>query len=379
MAETVSEDDYSLSSKAAGSVFAAPDLPYQPRDPKSYRPNIGLIACGGITEHHLRAYKKAGYNVVALCDLIEERAVKRQQAFYPNALVTTDYRDILRRDDIEVVDIATHPPERVPLIEGALKAGKHVLSQKPFVLDLAVGERLVELAAKQNVKLAVNQNGRWSPHFSYIRQAVAHGLLGDLLSVHQGVHWDHTWTVGTPFDNIPDLVLYDFAIHWFDFVSTLLGARKRLRVQASKTRALGQTAKPPMLAQAIIEFDGGQASLVFDAHIKHGSYDHTFVGGTKGSIASFGADLGSQVVTLATAEGKATPKLEGHWFPDGFHGSMGELLCAIEEGREPSNSARENLRSLELCFAAIAAATDGEPKIPGAVRTLPATSLPGAL
>jgi predicted dehydrogenase len=46
--------------------------------------------------------------------------------------------------DIEVVDIATHPADRVPLLHAALNARKHVLSQKPFVLDLDEGERLVD-------------------------------------------------------------------------------------------------------------------------------------------------------------------------------------------------------------------------------------------
>ena len=243
------------------------------------------------------------------------------------------------------MDIATHPPERLPLIEDALRAGKHVLSQKPFVLDLDAGERLAGLADAQGVKLAVNQNGRWSPHFSYIRQAVRAGLLGDLLSIHQGVHWDHTWTAGTPFDDIPDLVLYDFAIHWFDFVSHLLGERNVIRVHASKSRAMGQTAKPPMLAQSLIEFDGGQASLVFDAQMKYGSYDHTYIGGSAGSILSVGPHIAEQTLTLTTAAGAAVPKLEGSWFPDGFLGSMGELLCAIEDNRAayqqcPRKSAR---------------------------------------
>src|SRR5579871_386251 len=200
MAETPTESDYSLSNYTPEAPIAAPELPYKPRDPQHYRPKIGMIACGGITENHLRAYRNAGYEVVALCDLIEERAVKRQREFYPDAAVTTDYREVLKRDDIEVVDIATHPPERVALIEASLRAGKHVLSQKPFVLDLDVGERLVALAAEQGVQLAVNQNGRWAPHFSYIRQAVQRGLLGDLMSIHAGVHWDHTWTKGTLFE-----------------------------------------------------------------------------------------------------------------------------------------------------------------------------------
>ena len=107
-------DNYELSSGKPKNSIPAPDLPYQPRDPEAYKPNIGLIACGGITEAHLKAYQKAGYNVVALCDLIEERARKRQAQFFPDAVVTTDYREILKRDDIAVVDIATHPQRAVP-------------------------------------------------------------------------------------------------------------------------------------------------------------------------------------------------------------------------------------------------------------------------
>jgi predicted dehydrogenase len=376
MTKTLKADDYSLSKKSPDAPMPAPNLPYAPREPKSYRPPIGMIACGGITEIHLKAYKKAGYNIVALCDLIPERARKRQKQFYPDAFVTTDYRELLQRDDIKVVDIATHPPERVVLIEDALRAGKHVLSQKPFVLDLDVGERLVALAAQSGRKLAVNQNGRWAPHFSYIRQAVRAGLIGDILSLHQAVHWDHTWTIGTPFENIFDLVFYDFGIHWFDFTSHLLTDRKLLRVSASRSRALGQTARPPMLAQAMLEFEGGQASLVFDAHIRYGMADTTYIGGTQGTLHSQGPNLSQQTLTLYTADGIATPRLKGNWFPDGFRGTMGELLCSIEEDREPINNARENLRSLALCFAAIASATEGVPKVPGEVRRLPAGSIP---
>ena len=126
----------------------------------------------------------------------------------------------------------------------------------------------------------------------------------------------------------------------------------------------------------MVEFDGGHASLVFDAFIQFGSLDHTFVGGTKGTLTSTGPNLNSQRVRLETADGVASPVLEGSWFTDGFHGTMGELLCSISEGREPSNGARENLRSLALCFAAIASATDGEPKVPGDVRRLPTGSAP---
>ncbi|HEY4233734.1 MAG TPA: Gfo/Idh/MocA family oxidoreductase [Lacipirellulaceae bacterium] len=351
-------------------AIAAPSLPYEPRDPKKYRPGIALVGCGGITAWHLRAYRRAKYNVVALCDVNRERAEKRRDEFYPAAEATDDLQAVLRRDDVEVVDIATHPPMRRPLVEAAMRAGKHVLSQKPFVLDLKIGERLAELADKMGVKLAVNQNARWAPHYSYIREAVRAGLLGTLDAVHCDVHWDHTWVKGTSFETIRHLILYDFAIHSFDFVTTLMGDTAK-RVYATTACSTAQPIASPLLAQVSIEYPSAQATLIFDAHTRVGRVDRTLVVGSRGTIASSGVNQDEQRVSLTMSAGVARPTLRGAWFPDGFHGTMGELLCAIEERREPTNSARNNLASLALCFAAVASAERGKPLAPGSVRKLP--------
>ncbi len=347
------------------------ELPYQPRDPQTYRPAIGLVGCGAITEDHLTAYRQAGYNVVALCDLDHARAAARQKEFYPDAQVLTDYRQLLGRDDIQVVDIATHPPVRAPIIEAAIRAGKHVLSQKPFVLDLDQGQRLVELADKHNVYLAVNQNGRWAPHFSYIRHAIAAGILGQVSAAHLAVHWDHSWVAGTEFEKVKHLILYDFAIHWFDILRCFFPGQQARRVYASLDRSPVQTIRPPLLAQALVQFDRAQASLVFDGDTRFGPLDTPYVEGSLGTIHSAGPDLKSQQLALYTAEGVARPTLQGCWFPDGFHGTMGELLCAIEEHHQPMISAAANLDSLALCFVAVASSQRHEAVEPGTVRQLP--------
>jgi predicted dehydrogenase len=363
-------DDYGLSKLLPATQVAAHELNYRPRDPQRYRPAIGLIGCGGITIYHLAAYRNAGYNVVALCDHHEDRARDRQARYYPEAEIYTDYRDLLRRDDIEVVDIATHPPERAPIMEEALLARKHVLSQKPFVLDLDFGERMADLADRQGVQLAVNQNGRWAPHFAYLREAVSSGLLGKLTSANLAVHWDHSWIIGSPFNDIHDLVLYDFAIHWFDIMTCFFHDRQPQRVFASTVHAAGQQARPPMLAQALIDYADAQASLFFNATVVYGQEDRTYLAGTNGSATSIGPSLSEQTVTVYMPTGYSSPPLEGTWFREGFHGTMAELLCAIEEKREPANSARGNLHSLALAFAAIASAHEGVPKVPGEIRRL---------
>ena len=351
--------------------FTAPDLPYRPRDPQSYRPAIGLIGCGSITQTHLTAYSQAGYRVVALCDIDEAQARQRQQAFYPQAAVYTNHHDLLARSDIEVVDIATHPAIRAPQIEDALQAGKHVLSQKPFVLDLNVGQRLVDLADKLGLKLAVNQNGRYAPHFSYLRQAVKSGLVGQVHGLQMAANWDHNFVVDREFNKIKHLILYDFAIHWFDMVACLMGACDALTVYAKITHSPAQKAAPALLGHVLIEYEQAQVSLTFNGDTLYGKRNTTAVIGTKGTLTSSGPSTRQQTVTLHTAAGSASPTLTGSWFPDGFRGTMAELLCAIAEERQPENSGRHNLRGLALCFAAVASAESGTPQRPGDTIALP--------
>lgn len=362
-------DTYALRS-AALTEIAVPDLPWRPPMPRLYRPRIALIGAGGIAGAHLEAYRTAGWEVAAICGRSLPKAQARADEFFPQARVTDNFASVLDDASLDVLDITPHPADRIPLIEAALRAGKHVLSQKPFVLDLDTGERLVALARDKGVKLAVNQNGRWAPHLAWMREAVRAGLVGDVVGVHANIHWNHGWIAGTPFEDVPDLILYDFAIHWFDFLSSVVGARAET-VIATKSPARGQGAKVPLLAQALVRLEGGQASLVFDGAVPFGPRDTTFIGGTRGSLQSDGPDLGRQAVTLTTGEGRATPVLEGQWFNDGFRGAMGELLSAIEDGREPLNGAAGNLHSLALAFAAIASAQGaGEVRV-GAVRALP--------
>ncbi|MHC4180751.1 MAG: Gfo/Idh/MocA family protein, partial [Planctomycetota bacterium] len=292
-----------LADASAGKQVEAPKLPYQPRNPTDYRARIGLIACGGITKDHLTAYCKAGYPVTAMCDPVLHRARQRKTEFYPEARVCRDYHDLVKRDDVDVVDIAAHPQERAAMIEDALLAGKHVLSQKPFVLDLDLGGRLVELAERRGLKLAVNQNGRWAPHFSYIRHAIGTGLLGQVTAAHFSVHWNHNYLKGTPFERIRHLILYDFGIHWFDIVTCFLGpspdhlegnshaAATPRRVYASMARSPVQEIRPALLAQAVIEYDHAQASLAFDADTRFGPQDSTYVTGSRGTIVSTGPSL----------------------------------------------------------------------------------------
>ncbi|SIN86894.1 Gfo/Idh/MocA family protein [Vannielia litorea] len=361
-------ESYALKSAQVAEI-PAPDLPYQPPTPRN-PPPIALIGAGGIAGAHLDAYRTAGWEVAAICNRSLARAQARAAEFFPQARVTDRWEAVLDDPAIAVVDITPHPADRLPIVEAALKAGKHVLSQKPFTESLDDAERLTALAEAQGVHLAVNQNGRWAPHLAWMREAVQRGLIGTLTSAHVAIAWNHAWIEDTPFEEIHDLVLYDFGIHWFDFLASLAGDRLQT-VTATSAFAAGQGARTPLLAQALVTLDGGQASFAFDGATRHGPSDTTVITGTEGTLQSTGPDLGRQQVTLTTAAGRATPRLAGTWFNDGFRGAMGELLCAIEQGRPPANSAARNRATLALTFAACASAREGRTVEIGSIRALP--------
>lgn len=352
--------NYDLKSAGAGTI-PAPEFPYQPPAPRGLAPKIGLIGCGGITEHHLKAYRAAGWEVAAFYDPNRAAAEARRDEFQPRARVCPGVEDLLGDPEIGVVDIATHPKDRVDLVIRAADAGKHILSQKPFATDLATGRRLVDHAAAAGVKMAVNQNGRWAPYFSYMRQAVMSGLIGETSSVHMTLNWDHTWTAGTAFEEIHHLVLYDFGIHWIDAARSFFTGQDATSVSATLARVPEQTLKPPLLAGAMVSFPHGMATLAFNGGSRFGARESCTVVGSAGTLHAVGDICGISHVEIHTADGRAVKELEGSWFPDGFRGCMGELMCAIEENREPENSAADNLKSLAIVLAAMKSADDGSP------------------
>ena len=365
------EDEYGLSPTKQVVNIPSPDVPYQPPQPESKEHGIGLIGAGGISEFHLRSYHRCGFPVRAIASRSKADAEKRRDEFFPEADVYDDYRKVIEREDITVIDATPHPTDRLPILRDAITAGKHVLSQKPFVLDLADGRQLVELAKQHNVHLAVNQNGRWAPHFSYLRNAIAGGLIGDITSIDFSLQWDQTWIAGTPaFENIHHLILFDFGVHWFDITNCLMGGQRAESVFAEVKRFDQQIFQPPAIASVIIRYPQALIRMSFHGHTQLGEEDVTTVVGTQGTLRSRGPGLNDQPeMQVFLKPGQCTVPLQGCWFDSGFDGAMGELLCAIEQNREPNHSAANNLHSLELCFAAVRSADTGQPVAVGTVQT----------
>jgi predicted dehydrogenase len=338
-------------------------LEYRPTFPPGYRPGVALVGCGDIAKSwHLPAYAKYGVHVVGVYDPAQEATdgVLERFPFVRRLFGSLD--DLLADDEVEIVDIATRPDVRPELIRRAIGAGKHVLAQKPLAFDLRAAREVTEEAERRGVRVAVNQNGRWSPPWRIATLLIGQGAIGDVTAVTHLHDRPLPPLVGTHFDELDHFVIYDYSVHWIDISRCWLDGKTVEAVRAFDYRTPDQPteAKSPWAAWVEIHYADGASVLIRSvgpARTKRPACPF-WVHGTEGTIRG-SVLLDSDFVELEREGVNLRYALEGAWYPDGFAGALGELISAIAEDREPFNSARHNLLTLGITLAACRSAEQG--------------------
>ena len=126
---------------------------------------IGIIGCGGIANgKHMPALKRLpDVEMVAFCDIIEERAVKAAEKFgVEGAKVFTDYKELLKLD-LDVVHVLTPNKQHSFITVDALEAGKHVMCEKPMAINTAEAQKMIDAAKRTGKKLTIGYQNRFRP------------------------------------------------------------------------------------------------------------------------------------------------------------------------------------------------------------------------
>lgn len=329
---------------------------YRPRFPRGASLGIGILGCGKIAQSaHLPAYTAYGLDVASVWSRTEATVATIMQRFPTVRSVAGSLDALLGNPAVDIVDIATPAANRLDLVAAAVRAGKHVLAQKPLTTELASLPPLLDEAANRGVRIAVNQNARWAPAWRVATRLVDLGAIGEVVGVTHIHDKPLPPLVGTPFDDLPHMLVVDYLAHWIDITRCWLRGKTVEAVHAHETRVPRQPldAKNPWsVTIGLTCEDGahGMIRVVGDVHATKPGCPF-WIHGTEGTIR--GSILGgSDRVQLDRSEGVTNYPLEGQWFVDGFAGAMGELMCAIAEDREPEHSARDNIATLRLIGAA---------------------------
>lgn len=142
--------------------------------------NIAIAGVGAWGRNLLRNFHTlSDGRLVLACDGDEKRLEYIRQ-HYPGLNTTRDYSDIIKRDDIEAVVLATPPAAHFEMAMAAIKAGKDVFVEKPLVLSVAEGEQLVEEADKRKQILMVGHIMVYHPATLYLKEKIDSGDFGKI-------------------------------------------------------------------------------------------------------------------------------------------------------------------------------------------------------
>ncbi|WP_309710809.1 Gfo/Idh/MocA family oxidoreductase [Pseudolysinimonas sp.] len=196
----------------------------------------GILGAGGIARMQVGDMQQHGYTVTA----VAARDLAKAQAFADEFDIATaygSYEELAADPGIDAIYIATVHPTHAATARLALEGGKHVLVEKPFTMDAAEAQELVDLATSKKLVILEAMWTRWLPHMVRIREILAAGLLGEVRTVTA----DHDQKI----DHIARLIrpelgggaLLDLGIYPVSLAWDVLGAPDTVLAHATMTDA----------------------------------------------------------------------------------------------------------------------------------------------
>jgi predicted dehydrogenase len=143
--------------------------------------NVGVIGCGYWGPNLLRNFaENEGAQLRWICDLDEQRLASMSRR-YPMAQTTTDYRVVVNDPAVDAVAVVTPVATHFPIAKDLLRAGKHVLLEKPLAATTLEAEELIEIAEQNRRTLMVDHTFVYTGAVRKMKEIVNDGELGDLL------------------------------------------------------------------------------------------------------------------------------------------------------------------------------------------------------
>jgi predicted dehydrogenase len=187
----------------------------------------GVIGAGFIGPVHIEALRRLGVPVVGLCALPDRVPAAAAKLGVPTAF--SDYREMLRSPDIDVVHITVPNRFHCEMALASIRAGKHCVCEKPLAMNTRETARIVTQASKTRKVFAVNYNVRFYPAVLQLRELVRQGDLGEIIHVNGSYmqDWlfkdtDYNWRL-LPKEGGKLRAVADIGTHWMDTVCFIMG------------------------------------------------------------------------------------------------------------------------------------------------------------
>jgi scyllo-inositol 2-dehydrogenase (NADP+) len=343
---------------------------------------VGLLGYGAIGHEHSRAVRAVeGLELTAVCDSSPARLDAAVEVA-PDITTTVDADDLLARDDVDLVVVSTPPSTHASWALRAIRAGKHVVVEKPFAISTSEADEVMAEAAAADRLAVVYQNRRFDPDHLAVRRAVQGGALGEVFHIETFVGgYGHPCNLWHSDEGVSGGAFYDWGSHVLDQILDLVPTEiDHVTAAAHKRRWFDVTNADH--SRVTIRFTDGAEAEFIHSDLAAALKPRWYVLGTQGAIVGSWRtekivsrnDIGTlsedvlapadspPVLDLHAADGSvtrlATPAAQAY----SFHR---ELADRLRVGLPMTVTAEQSRRVLAVMEAArISAEENGRPVVP---------------
>lgn len=343
----------------------------------SYAPNFApipdrrlrfaLLGCGFFAQNHLHAWREiADVELVAVCDIDPQRARAAAAEFGGRAYTSAE--ELLAREQLDFVDIASTPPSHRPLVELAARHGVAVICQKPLAWTLEDGAAMVAACKARGLPFMVHENFRWQYPMREVKRYLDEGAIGrpffgriSFRTAHD-VYAAQPWLVDSP-----RMIIIDVAVHLLDLARFYLGEPDSLYARSLRVnpRIRGED-----VASILLGYEDASClvDVSYETRSDHNTYPQTFITleGTEGTI-TLGPDYRLQVLSRRQVIERTLSIPDHGWTSqpwDAIQDSVSAIqqhwVSCLRSGQTPETSGESTLPLLKQTLASYESAESGE-------------------
>lgn len=333
---------------------------------------VGVVGAGSLSEAHLDAYKNSpNVELVAICDLVEERAAAKAEKYnIPN--VYTDYNEMFKNPELEAISVVTWNNTHKEISVAALDAGKHVLCEKPLCMNYDEALEIKAATERNDKKFMVGYVRRHASNAVILKDFIDKGSLGEIYYAKASIlrrlgnpgGWfsDKSRSGGGP--------LIDLGVHVIDLSWYLMGRPKVKSVSANTYKKLGNRTNVKALsfykaadyspendvedlANALIRFENGASLMVdvsFTLHIKNDESNVTVFGDKGGAQVEPSLSIVQESNDVIL---NSIPQIDhtGFNFPEGFQNEINHFVNCCLTGEDPIGGIDDGVEMMKILTA----------------------------
>lgn len=334
--------------------------------------NIAIIGCGRISKNHIIAiFKNSDISrLVAVCDIVEDKATVRAKEYSDmsgdmSVKIYTDFRSMLRLEQIDIVGIATESGYHYEQVKYCLENKINVLVEKPMALKIEHAEEMIKLAAEKNVNLGVCHQNRFNPPIQELKRVIREGKFGKIYAVSANIYWsrDKNYYEQAPWRgtyNLDGGALMNQCIHNIDLLQWVVDS-KPMQINAMLSNYNHKYLEVEDYGSIQIRFENGViGNIQGTVAVYPKNYKETLtIFGEKGSIEIGGLAVNEikhwifedKEETLDKVVGVTSKQIE-NIYGNGHTPLYRDFICSIDEKRKSYISGEEGIKALKIILNA---------------------------